>query len=86
MEWSDGTRVRLAPCAPWPDGAVGTVRLYPDYITKLCGGADGCTRVTQGARGPLTMVWVVFDQAVRDGDGDGPYFEAEILSEYLSPL
>jgi hypothetical protein len=31
------------------------------------------------------MVWVVFDRPVRDGDGDGPYREGEIGSEYLSP-
>jgi hypothetical protein len=34
--------------------------------------------------GRLTMVWVVLDQPVQDGDGHGPYREGEISSEYLS--
>jgi hypothetical protein len=29
------------------------------------------------------MVWVVFDRPVRDGDGDGPYLEGEIMANYL---
>ena len=84
MAWTDGTRVQVAPHAFWPDGANGIVRPFPSFAAELCGGADGCFRVTDGARGPLTIVWVVFDKPVRDGDGDGPYGEGEILSEYLS--
>ena len=83
MRWTEGTRVRVLPHPFWPDGAVGTVRRFPGYATELCGGSDGCSRVVQGARRPLTMVWVVFDQAVRDSEGDGPYVEGEILTEYL---
>ncbi len=86
MMWTEGTHVRVLPNPAWPNGAVGTVRPFPDYVAALCGGADGCSRVVQGARRPLTMVWVVFDQAVRDGDGDGPYSEGEIQSEYLEVM
>lgn len=84
MAWADGTRVRVSPHTFWPDGATGTVRPFP-VAAELCGGAHGCSRVIRGRVGLMTMVWVVFDQPVRDGDGDGPYSEGEILSEYLSP-
>ena len=85
MVWADRTRVRVMPHPFWPDGVAGTVRPFPAVAAELCGGADGCSRATSGRVGPLTTVWVVFDRAVRDGDGDGPYREGEILSEYLAP-
>lgn len=85
VAWADGTRVRVAPHPFWPDGVIGTVRPFPTFAADLVGGADGCTRVVQGRVGPLTMVWVVFDFSVRDGDGDGTYREGEIGSECLSP-
>jgi hypothetical protein len=84
MLWTDGTLVRVAPHPFWPDGAIGTVRPFPAAAAGLAGGADGCSRLTTGRVGPLTMVWVVFDRAVRDGDGDGLYCDGEVLSEYLS--
>ena len=84
MEWLEGMRVRVLPNPFWPDGNTGTVRPFPAFAAELCGGAEGCSRVFQGARGPITMVWVVFDEPRRDGDGDGPYREGEILAEYLS--
>ena len=65
---------------------IGTVRPFPIVAADLCGGADGCTRIIQGRLKLLTMVWVVFDTEVRDGDGDGPYREGEIDSSYLSLL
>lgn len=83
MAWADGTRVQVTPHPFWPEGAVGTVRPFPAVVAELAGGADGCSRVVQGRVGPLTMVWVVYDRPVRDGDGEGPYREGEILSEYL---
>ena len=83
MAWTEGTRVRVLPHPFWPDGAVGAVRPFPAVAAELAGGAEGCSRVVQGPRGPLEMVWVVFNRAVRDGDGDGPYCEGEILAEYL---
>jgi hypothetical protein len=81
--WTDGLRVRVLPHPFWPDGATGVVRSFPGFAQELCGGASGCTRTFEGARGPLTMVWVVFDEPARDGDGDGPYREGEILATYL---
>jgi hypothetical protein len=86
MEFAEGMRVRVAPHPFWPDGASGTVRRFPGIAAEVCGGVDGCSRVFPGARGPITMVWLVFDEPRRDGDGDGPYREGEIMAEHLSPL
>jgi hypothetical protein len=85
VAWKDGTRVIVASHPSWPDGATGTVRPFPTVVADLCDQSDGCSRVVQGRQGPLTFFWVVFDAPVRDGDGDGPYQEGEIRSEYLSP-
>ena len=85
MVYAEGIRVRVAPHPFWPDGAAGTIGPFPGFAAELCG-ADGCSRVFQGAQGPITMVWVVFDEPRRDGDGDGPYREGEIMAEHLSIL
>jgi hypothetical protein len=86
MEFANGLRVRVAPHAFWRGGAIGTVRPFPGSVTELVGDTEKCTRVFQGARGPLTMVWVVFDEPCQDGEGDGPYRQGEIMSEYLVTL
>ncbi len=86
MELTEGLRVRVAPHCFWPDGATGTVRSYPGFVADLCGGADGCSRVFRGARGPIAMAWVVFDEPRRDGEGDGPYSEGEVMAEHIAPL
>jgi hypothetical protein len=66
----------------WPDGGPAPFALSRRWPPS---GADGCSRVTSGRVGPLTMVvWLVFDRAVRYGDRDGPYREGEILSEYFA--
>ena len=85
-KWIEGTRVAIAPHAFWPDGGIGTVRPFPDVAAELAGGADGCARSFAGAKRMLTMVWVVFDSPLMDGDGDGPYREGEIEAEELSLL
>ena len=59
MEWLEGLRVQVLPHPFWPDGNTGTVRPFPAFAAELCGGAEGCSRVFQGAHGPITMVWVV---------------------------
>ncbi len=84
VEWIDGIRVRVAPHSCWPNGATGTVRPFPK-VAELCVETNGCSRVVHGRLGPLTMVWVVFDYPVQDGESDGPYVEGEILSGHLCP-
>ncbi len=84
--WHDGTRVAISPHGFWPEGGIGTVRPFPVVAAELVGGADGCSRTCDGAKCQLTMVWVVFDSPMRDGDGDGPYREGEIEATELTPI
>jgi hypothetical protein len=47
--------------------------------------ADGFAEV-RTRFGVERSYWVVFDEPQRDGDGDRPYREAEVLERYLRPL
>ena len=94
MEFADGVRVQVKPHFWWPQGAVGTVRPFPGVLQEVphvreVGGIvidpGNCTRPYQDSDGPRTMVWVVFDEPTRDCDGDGPYSQGEVLSQYLEP-
>ncbi len=85
-DWLDGTRVEISPHAFWPDGGIGTVRQFPEVAAELVGGASGCSRTFQGSKRTLTMVWVVFDSPLMDGEGDGPYREGEIDAAELAML
>jgi hypothetical protein len=84
--WTDGTRVIINPHAFWPAGGTGTVRPFPAIAIELVGGSSGCLRTFTGAKRTLTMVWVVFDSPLHDGDGDGPYREGEIDDLHLTPI
>ena len=47
------------------------------------GGLDDETwRPIMTRSGPRRFYWIVFDEPQLDGDGDGPYGEAEVLDEY----
>ena len=84
--WVDGTRVRINPHAFWPAGGTGTVRPFPTTVGDKLDGTSGCSRILSGAKRTLTMVWVVFDSPLHDGDSGGPYREGEIDDSYLVPL
>jgi hypothetical protein len=86
MNLEAGTRVKILPHAFWPKGGVGTVAVYPESTKEIFGTVDGCYRVFHGGRGPVLFYWVVFDDGILDGETDGPYREAEIMDQYLSPL
>lgn len=81
--WTDGTRVTINPHAFWPSGGIGTVRPFPTAARDIAGGARECSRTFSGAERTLTLVWVVFDAPLRDGEGDGPYLEGEIEDLHL---
>lgn len=66
-------------------GALGTVVQPPDAIVAMSDGRHGLHREVASLRGTLTFHWVRFDRPHHDADGDGPYSEAEIKSDYLLP-
>ncbi len=49
-------------------------------------GWRGNIREVESLRGILSFYWVKFDEPQLDADGDGPYHEAEIDSDYLNLL
>lgn len=85
-KWQNGIRVSISPHAFWPDGGSSTVCPFPSAAAELADGANGCFRTFDGAKEQITMVWVVFDSPLTDGDGDGPYAEGEIEATELSLL
>ena len=64
-----GDTVRVVDHWDWPSTPVGIVSSVADPITTL--------------QGEDYHYWVRFDPPARDGDGDGPYKSAQILSRYL---
>ncbi|WP_444946309.1 hypothetical protein ACJJIP_04700 [Microbulbifer sp. VTAC004] len=35
MKFEDGDRVKIEPHFWWPDGAIGTVSIQPEFVRKL---------------------------------------------------
>jgi hypothetical protein len=62
--------------------ALGTVK-KPVSNQWLEGYEKGCSREVKSLRGMVTFYWIEFDEPQIDADGDGPYSEAEIESEFL---
>jgi hypothetical protein len=58
----------------------------PDAIVAMSDGWRGLRREVPSLRGTLIFYWVRFDRPHHDADGDGPYSEAEIESDYLLPV
>jgi hypothetical protein len=85
MTFSAGDRIIVSEQYHWAKGAVGTVVQPPGAIVAMSGGWSGLQHEVPSLRGTLIFYWVRFDQPHRDADGDGPYSEAEIESDYLVP-
>ena len=81
-----GDRVHVNQPDFWAHGASGTISPPPDAITQLADGWRGHVRMVSTTTGERPFYWVKLDEARRDGDGDGPYQEAEIAETYLQPL
>ena len=84
-----GDRVRIQdPEWPsfWANGATGTIDVPPSAVLALADGWSGHVRMVSTTRGRQPYYWVLLDEARRDGDGDGPYAEAEIAGGSLSVL
>jgi len=85
MRFSVGDQVKVSDGYSWARGALGTVVQPPDAVVEMSGGWHGPYREVASLRGMLIFYWVEFEHPHRDADGDGPYSEAEIESDYLLP-
>lgn len=65
MTVHEGQRIRIRQDYHWARGATGSVLLHP-FNSLL-------TRRVKARSGEKTFVWVQFDEAQIDTDGDGPY-------------
>ena len=62
----------------WANGATGTVSEHP-----LAKGRSGRPRIVSTVRKLEPYYWVVLDKPRLDGDGDGPYGQAEFAGADL---
>jgi hypothetical protein len=69
----------------WANGAVGTVADPPFQVVTIAEGWAGNVRMVRTVRGLEPYHWVVLDEPRVDGDGDGPYKEAELAAAWLHP-
>jgi len=66
----EGQQVRISENYHWAKGATGAILMHPANGTL--------TRKVKARIGEIVFVWIRFDNAQLDGEGDGPYTEAEI--------
>lgn len=85
-QFSAGERVKISESYHWAKGVSGIIK-EPEAIFKpWMEGWTGYSKEEPSLRGLLTFYWVEFDTPQIDADGDGPYIEAAIDSEFLSYL
>ena len=82
-DFSLGDRIRISDEYHWAQGVLGTVIEPPGFVVNFADGWDGLHRNVPSLKGMLTFYWIKFDIPQMDSDGDGPYHQAEIDSEYL---
>jgi len=77
----------------WPNDCSGVIAEPPEFAQKLVADQEpwqGFIRIVKGRKGPITFLWVVFDEPQKDGDGDGPYtggeVEASLVAKTTEPL
>lgn len=85
-DFSPGDRIRISEDYDWAKSELGTIMQPPGYVVNFADGWDGNHRNVPSLKGLLVFYWVKFDQSQIDTDGDGPYDEAEIDSDYLIRL
>ncbi|WP_141398514.1 MULTISPECIES: hypothetical protein [Microbulbifer] len=89
MTFNLGDHINMSGNWNFPNSATGVVAKYPQYVTDACGeegSKDGFTRQVRGKNGPVTFVWIKFDEPQMDSDGDGPYREGEVELEFVSHI
>jgi hypothetical protein len=67
------------PHGPWPAEPIGTVVEHP--LSE----DGGVWRPVLTTSGWGRFYWIKFDEMQTDADGDGPYFEAEVLDTDIEP-
>ncbi len=89
-----GTRVRISGHWEWPDGTLGTIAKYPDFVRDFHETgppqgrflAAGLALGTKSHKGDLITQWVEFDVPTDDGSGDGPYTGGSVDIRNLTSL
>ncbi len=78
-----GERVKVCGYQGFELGVTGTVD-YPPKVSALSEDfGDNYFRKASTLKGEKIYVWIVFDEAHYDADGDGPYSMAEIITDNL---
>ena len=89
MKFEDGDRVKVEPHFSWPEGAIGTVSIQPEFVKQAIGESasmESTQRTIKGNNRIITSIWVNFDEPAKDCSDDGPYIGGEVQMEYLSKL
>ena len=86
MNLKPGDRVHVIGHSTWPKDCSGAVSDPPPSVQKLSDQHPwrGHIRTVPGRTGMLSFVWVVFDEAQMDGDGDGPYGAGEVNLQFVA--
>jgi hypothetical protein len=88
MKYKIGDKVFIRAHWNFPNDCNGTISNPPEMAVDLVDDIndpwEGIHRIVRGRKGPIEFYWAIFDTPQHDGDGDGPYSEAEVEEEYIS--
>jgi hypothetical protein len=82
-----GDRVHIKGHWNWPSDCSGVIAAPPSQVADLSEDSEpwrGHIRTVRGRTGMISFVWIVFDTAQLDGDGDGPYRAGEVELEFVA--
>lgn len=83
--FSVGDPIKISQNYHWAKNATGRVAQPPSYIVQTSNGWKEHFREVKTLKGISIFYWIIFDKAQIDADGDGPYQEAEIDSNFICP-
>jgi hypothetical protein len=81
-----GQRVKVKTGCSFKSGTIGTIARPPEALIKVVDYGESHFRKGPNFERRDYFVWIVFDEPQLDGDGDGPYPEAEIQSRCLERI
>jgi hypothetical protein len=79
-----GDLIQISKDYHWAGSATGEIIKTPDYILEIATGWENNMREVKALHGILYFYWVKFDEPQIDADGDGPYGQAEIDSNFMT--